>query len=366
MNRKEEIIKKYAGKYENITENTITGLKKYPVNGLENIESYKLGKQGTVVILDGDEEVFVQSYPELEAPPMEHDIPILYEEYAIELKVNGYCCRALYLESLDNFIVLLRGGFIDAQTTSILREAFGDKLSPFFRANPQIVLCMEVVGKKSQANINHELNEELYGFGELGYFVFDMFHKGEKGKWLSKLPLDTLCGAYSLSQVPDLTITENGNFLLDQMETVNPYFEGVVLKSINSRDRDHIYKLRWEYFLTKFSDKIETPKKAHKTKTKTEDIIITHFLQGYGEEQYGLKEGISPEEQKRFEDDVGLLEHIAKTEPEQIGKYVKLVGDHLMEILNKKGEFDDEMQQKLRKAVNKKLGGVVGRSVRKK
>ena len=364
MTKKEEIIKKYAREYENITENTVIGLKKYPMEGLENIESYKLGKQGTVVIMDGKEEIFVQSYPELEAPLMEHDIPILPELNVAELKINGYNVRLVYLKSLDNFVALLRGGFIDTQTISILREAFGDKLLPFFRDNPEKVLCMEVVGKKSQANINYELNEELYGFGEVGYFVFDMFDIGKEGFWYDR-SIKTACNKYGLMRVPELCTTEDGNFLLDRMETVNPYFEGVVLKSINSRDREHIYKLRWEYFLTKFSDKIEAPKR-HEKKIRVEDVILTHFLQGYSEEEHGLKEGISPEEQKRFEDDVGLLEHIVKEEPQKIGKYVKLVGDYLMEILNKKGDFNEEMQKKLRKAVNRKMGGVVGRSMSKK
>ncbi len=357
-------IKKLKETYPDAVPNTKSALKRCYLPDIAQLESYKLTGTGTVLLMDGDEEVIISSYPRLEAPKIENDIPILAEDYVVEYKIDGYNVRLVYLKSIDNFVALLRGGFICAQTTTILREAFGSELMNFFKNYPDIVLCMEVIGKKSVNAINYEFNEERWGFGNVGYFIFDAFDKGRAGKWYDADFIDNL-KSMNLSTIPRVGILNNGEILAEKMEDIDNHFDGVVIKSAKQRDGEHIYKLRWEYFIKKFQNKIKIKDKSGNRSERPEVKILDHFMQGYPEPELGLNEGISPAELEEFENKIKILENVVQNEKALVGKTVGEISDWLIKILVDKGNFDEDMQKKLLKGVRNRLGGFVGRSMSK-
>lgn len=355
-------IKKLKERYPEVVPNTIMALRRYPLDDVANLVSYKLTKSGTVLIMDGKDEVIIQSYPRLEAPVIENDIPVLDEDYLVEYKVDGYNVRLVYLNCINNFVALQRGGFICAQTTAILRDAFGSEIMKFFKKHPDVVLCMEVVGRKSVNAINYEFNEENFGFGDVGYFVFDAFDKGMPGRWYEADFIEGL-KSIGLSVIPHIGVLNNGNILAEKMEALDQHFDGVVIKSAKHRDRNHIYKLRWEYFVKKFRDKIRIKEKGGKKSDRPDVRILDHFFQGYPEPELGLNDGMSPEELKEFENKIKILDEVVRTDKSKVGDTVSEISDWLMQILNSKGKFDKEMQKKLIKGVRNRLGGFVGRSM---
>ena len=348
--------------YPDAVKNTISGLNKYYLKDVASVESYKLTRSGTIMIVDGEAQVIIQSYPPVEAPEIVDDIPQLDEDYIAEYKVDGYNVRLVYLESIDNFLGIQRGGFICSQTTGILREAFSKELMGFFKKYPDIVLCMEVVGRKSVNAINYEFNEQNWGFGDVGYFVFDAFDKGAKGKWYDADFIEGL-RSLGLSVIPRIGEVDDGNILVDKMEKLDQHFDGVVLKSAANRDRNHIYKLRWEYFIKKFQDKIRVKDKGGTRKERAENIILDHFFQGYPEKELGLKEGMSPAELEEYENKIKVLDDVVRSERSNIGKTTGEISRWLMQILNTKGDFDDKMQDNLHRGIRNRLGGFVGRSM---
>ena len=358
-------IKKLKEEYPDVVPNTIMGIKRFNLKDDANLKSYKLTKSGTVLIMDGEEEVIIQSYPRLEAPEIVNDIPVLEEEYIVEYKVDGYNVRLVYLKSIDDFVALQRGGFICAQTTSILREAFGNEIMGFFKEYPGIVLCMEVVGRKSVNAINYEFNEGTWGFGNVGYFVFDAFDSGKRGKWYDADFIENL-KSIGLSTIPRVGVMNNGGILVEKMTDIDQHFDGVVIKSKRERGRNYVYKLRWEYFIKKFQDKIRIKDKAGKRSEKPEIRILDHFFQGYPEEEMGLKEGISPGEMEEFENKIKVLDKVVRTDKSRIGDTVSGISDWVMRILKSKGCFDEELEKRLYRGVRNRLGGFVGRSMSKR
>jgi len=353
--------KKLKERYPEAVENTIMALRRFPLEDVASLESYKLTKSGTVLITDGKEEVIIQSYPRLDAPFIEDDIPVLDEDYVVEYKIDGYNVRLVYLNCINNFVALQRGGFICAQTTSILRDAFGRELMKFFKKFPGIVLCMEVVGKKSVNAINYEFNEENWGFGDVGYFVFDAFDKGMPGRWYDANFIEGLQSM--LSVIPRVGVMNNGNILVEKMEDLDRHFDGVVIKSARHRDRNRIYKLRWEYFVKRFRDKIKIKDRGGKKSERPEVRILDHFFQGYPEEELGLNDGMSPSELKEYENKIKILDDVVRTDKSKISKTVSDIAGWLMRTINSKGNFDDDMQKKLYRGVRNRLGGFVGRSM---
>ncbi|NCN65487.1 MAG: hypothetical protein COS36_05855 [Candidatus Altarchaeum sp. CG03_land_8_20_14_0_80_32_618] len=356
--------------YPFVEKNVVMGMGKsgkFYSADLDGLESYILTKSGTVLIVDGDREIMVPSYPKLEAPEIVRDIPVLNEKFIAEYKVDGYNVRLFYLKSLNNFVALQRGGFICAQTTAILRESYSKQFMNFFLKYPNTVLCMEVVGKKSLNATNYEFNEKNWGFGNIGYFIFDVFDISENdklGKWYDNDFLNEL-KKMDLSVIPQVGIYNDGNLLVEKMAEIDPHFDGVVLKSLNQRDREHIYKLRWEYFVNKFQNKIKIKDKGGEKSEKGEQIILSHFFQGYSQPELGLNEGISVEELKNFEEYIDELDVVVKTDKANIKNKVGEITDYLMKILVSKGNFDEDMQNKLLKGIKNRLGGFVGRGMSK-
>ncbi len=356
--------------YPFVEKNVVMGMGKsgkFYSADLDGLESYILTKSGSVLIVDGDREIIVQSYPKLEAPEIVNDIPLLNEKFIAEYKIDGYNVRLLYLKSLAHFVALQRGGFICAQTTTILREAYGKQFINFFSKYPNIVLDMEVIGKKSLNATNYEFNEKNWGFGNVGYFIFDAFNMNETeelGKWYDNDFLNGL-KEMDLSVIPQIGIYNDGNLLAEKMAEIDPHFDGVVLKSLNQRGREHIYKLRWEYFVNKFQDKIKVKDKSGEKSEKDEQVILSHFFQGYPQPELGLNEGISAEELKKFEKYTDELDVVVKTDKANIKNKVGEITDELMKILVSKGNFDEDMQNKLLKGIKNRLGGFVGRGMSK-
>ncbi|PKP59692.1 MAG: hypothetical protein CVT88_04860 [Candidatus Altiarchaeales archaeon HGW-Altiarchaeales-1] len=354
--------------YPFVEKNVVMGMGKsgkFYSADLDGLESYILTKSGSVLIVDGDREIIVQSYPKLEAPEIVNDIPLLNEKFIAEYKIDGYNVRLLYLKSLAHFVALQRGGFICAQTTTILREAYGKQFINFFSKYPNIVLDMEVIGKKSLNATNYEFNEKNWGFGNIGYFIFDAFNMNETdelGKWYDNDFLNGL-KEMDLSVIPQIGIYNEGNLLAEKMAEIDPHFDGVVLKSLNQRGREHIYKLRWEYFVNKFQDKIKVKDKSGEKSEKDEQVILSHFFQGYSQPELGLNEGISAAELKKFEEYTDELDVVVKTDKANIKNKVGEITDELMKILVSKGNFDEDMQNKLLKGIKNRLGGFVGRGM---
>jgi len=123
------------------------------------------------------------------------------DEVAVEEKMNGYNVRIASLD--DEIVAFTRGGYVCPYTTKKALEIL--KLTDFFKDNPHLVICGEMVGTKNPY-VSHYYQE----IGDLGFRIFDLREKlsnnplsiKEKMKILKKynLPPVRLFGVYKLDE----------------------------------------------------------------------------------------------------------------------------------------------------------------------
>lgn len=183
-------------------------------------------ESGTVVFLSKNIEV-IRGFPKIRrtlmlSPTLETHFG---DEIAVEEKMNGYNVRIANIKysnymgesseivESEKIVAITRGGYICPFTTQKAQELMN--LSPFFKDNPDLVLCGEMVGIDNPY-VSHDYPE----VGKLGFRVFDIRHKltndpltvKEKRKILKKygLPAVRLFGIFpaekSAEKVKDIII----------------------------------------------------------------------------------------------------------------------------------------------------------------
>ena len=85
-------------------------------------------------------------------------------------------------------------------------------------------------------------------------------------------------------------------------------------------------------------------------------------MQGYAEPELGLKSGFTDKEFKEY---LRLLEMLGQGSKEDIGKKADRIVNWLMEVIERKGEFDEKMKESLRKEFKKRIGREVGKRLKR-
>ncbi|MGC9517868.1 MAG: RNA ligase [Methanomicrobiales archaeon] len=184
-------------------------------------------ESGTVVYFGNRIEV-IRGFPKIRRtlmlyPTIENHFK---EKIALEEKMNGYNVR---IATVNNEIfAFTRGGYLCPFTTKKANEILD--LEPFFKDNPDLVICGEMVGTKNPY-VSHYYPE----IGDLGFKIFDIREKisnnplniEKKYELLKKyeLPGVTLFGVY----YPDQAVKEVEKIIKILGEEGR---EGIVMKDI--------------------------------------------------------------------------------------------------------------------------------------
>lgn len=200
----QKILKVKAEKLNNAL---ISGnIKFYQSRGFPSLQFRKdVGtiESGTVVYFGKKIEV-VRGFPKIRrtlilSPALENHFN---HEVAVEEKMNGYNVR---IASIDNQIfAFTRGGYLCPFTTKKALELMN--LDSFFKDNPNLVICGEMVGSENPY-VSHHYPE----IGKLGFKIFDIREKTsnkpftipEKFDLIEKynLPPVRLFGVYKVDEV---------------------------------------------------------------------------------------------------------------------------------------------------------------------
>ncbi len=278
----------------------------------------------------------------------------LEKEMVVQPKIDGYNVRILLFEG--EIVTLLRGGATDPKTQEIIAVNFGEKLREFFKANPDKVLCVEVVGRKTMASYKGE--------SDVDFHVFDIFALGDESdsRFLDAARCRVLCEQFGFKFVDTFGPARDMAFVnetilsfperLPDMKLAGG-LEGAVLKSVDGTER---WKYKWEDNPALFADKIK-PEKERKPEPP-ESRIVAHFLQGYPEPELGLAGAMSSGEFKAYQSRLEELE-MACTSREKIGEASAQIVSWLMASIKQKGDFPPEMLEK----IEKQFRQVVGRKV---
>ena len=140
-----------------------------------------------------------------------------------------------------------------------------------------------------------------------------------------------------------------------------------MLKAAEGRDRQMVYKVRWEHLGERFAEKLrqrETGKTEPLPAVRDAAVIMEHFLQGYGQPELGLEQGVTPAEQEELEALQAALVHAAQTDKRTIGPASKRYKAFLEATLAAAGTFSAEVQAELRNLVKARSGRIVAEALR--
>lgn len=145
------------------------------------------------------------------------------KKVAVEEKMNGYNVRVALIR--DEIVAITRGGFICPYTTQIANDLIN---RDFFKDNPDLVLCGEMVGPDSPY-----VPKTFYDIGSIDFFVFDVREKNS-GNPMPVYQRRKLMDEYGIKSVHLF-----GEFDVDKAHTVitriiksfgDTFREGVVIK----------------------------------------------------------------------------------------------------------------------------------------
>ena len=317
---------------------------------IEPIEGEILSTNGRVKFLD----IEIPPYPKL------LHLSSLDKKMLAQKKINGYNVRLIYIEKFNNFIAVLRGGYVCAKTTFMLRKHFSDLLMNFFKENSKKILCMEVLGRKSLANLHVDYYKEHYGFEDIGYFVFDIMNMRvpEDERFIPFEEVEKTCEKYNLQLIPIIGVFDNIEKLNKKLQEIPPVFEGAVVKSLDGRE---IMKYRFDKRPDIFGDKIP---KREKREKPPEEIIVTHFFQGYEEAELGLNSGITQEEMNEYQQMLDEMKKVIIEDKSRISEQSDKITIFLMKSINEHGTFGEELLKRIEKLFRKKVGSQVGKILR--
>ncbi len=301
--------------------------------------------RGRVKLVIGERALIVPPYPKL-IHPMEK----FNTEMVGEFKWDGYNVRTLRFDG--EIVSLLRGGRPDDKTRDLIVDFYGDKLRIFFDENPALVLCGEVIGKKTMARCKSV---------ELDYLIFDIMdlNREEEQRFLGYKEKLELIEKYGFNYTGSAGKFHNLHEVLNWMQKSSPdneCIEGLVLKSL---DGNRIFKLRYDMHEELFKDRI---KKREPRRRGDDEIIYTHFMQGYPEEELGMRRGITDEEFNELQ--VMLDEMYAANNKEETIKLGEEMTEFLYAAILSSGDYDEEMKDKLYKRVKRYVAKQVGKAIK--
>ncbi len=282
-----------------------------------------LSTGGKVRIINNGEEKIVPKYPKL------LHLKEINKKFYVQRKIDGYNVRIVLVG--NEIFTLLRGGMPHEETKKLISKF--KEIENFLKKNKDLILCCEIIGKKTMAN--YKGNEDVK------YFVFDIMRYD--GSFLTQEEVEKLCKEYKLNYIGNEGIVSNFeelNKIAKKLPGEKEGIEGVVVKSLDGKE---IYKYKWKDNEELFKDKIV--KRAKQKKEKVEKIIVSHFLQGYEEKELGLNEGISKDEFEKYQE--MLNEEIENIE--ELKRQVNKIVSFLMNCISKKGNFNEELKKKIEK-----------------
>lgn len=317
---------------------------------MEPIDGEILSTNGRVKLLG----IEIPPYPKL------LHMQSLDKKMMAQYKINGYNIRVAFVPKLDNFVAVLRGGYVCAKTTVLLRNHFSEQFMKFFCDHPKKILCLEVLGQKSLANLHSDYYEKNYGFGDTGYFVFDIMdtEKDEGERFFAFGELEKTCKKYGLRLIPVVGVFENIEELHKRMHEMLNVFEGVVVKSLDGREN---MKYRFDDRADLFKYKI--PEKEARI-ISPEEKIVAHFFQGYEEQELGLESGIFQEEMTKYNKKIDVMKDIILNDKTKISEQSNQIARFLLQTIQKHGKFDKETLKKIEKHFRSKISGEVGKVLR--
>lgn len=228
------------------------------INALQFRKTVGKIEAGTMICLCDDIHV-IRGFPKIRRTLMLKEALKRHfnSEVAVEEKMNGYNVR---IASLDGEILAFtRGGYICPYTTRKAPEIL--KLNDFFRDNPDLVICGEMVGTDNPY-VSHYYPE----IGKLGFRIFDIREKltgkplpiKKKRNILKKyeLPPVKLFGVYTLDEAPSEILKLVKKLGEDNREGVvikDPEMQIPPLKYTSSQAHDDelIYAFRFPFDLGK-------------------------------------------------------------------------------------------------------------------
>lgn len=322
------------------------------------VECEILSTNGRVKLSKGGKTLEVLGYPKM--LHLSKDAK-LEKEMVVQPKIDGYNVRILLFDG--EIVTLLRGGAIDQKTQEIIIGIFGEKLRNFFTVNPDKVLCVEVIGKKTMASYKGE--------SDVDFHVFDIFALGDESdsRFLDAAKCKRLCDRFGFKFIDTFGPTRDMSFVNDTITSFSERLpdkklarglEGAVLKSVDGAER---WKYKWEDNPELFADKIK-PEKERKPEPP-DSRIVAHFLQGYPEPELGLAGAMSGEEFKAYQSKLEELE-MACTSREKIGDASAQIVSWLMASIKQKGDFPPEMLEKIEKQFRQVVGRKVSEFLMKK
>ncbi len=306
-----------------------------------------LSGRGRVKLIKGERVLIVPPYPKLMHPPEE-----LPSEAVAELKWDGYNVRTLQFDG--ELVSLLRGGRIDEKTSRMILDFYGDRILRFFKENPNLVLCGEVVGKKTMAR---------YKAVDFDYIIFDIMDiEREDSRFLGLEEKLNLLSSYDLHYAGNIGVFRDLKTLMEEMKKLPSPEEGIEGVVVKTLDGKNIFKLRYDMHPDKFPEKLQFRSKGYRR--KKEEDIFAHFIQGYPQEELGLNRGLSPDEFYKLEKMIeGLYSLDSKNE---VISKSKEITEYIYSILLDCGDFDEETQKKLYGYVKKYVGRHAGKAMKAK
>ena len=307
-----------------------------------------LSGRGRVKLVKGEKSLIIPPYPKLIHPMETFPVPMVGE-----FKWDGYNVRTLRFDG--EIVSLLRGGRPDDKTRDMIEDFYGDELTRFFDENPNLVLCGEVIGKKTMAGCKSV---------EFDYLIFDIMdlNRGEDQRFLGyreKLALIDKYGFHYTGSAGTFKDIEEALKWMQENSPDNDCIEGLVLKS---PDGNQIFKLRYDMHEELFKDKVKRNKREPRRKGKDE-IIYTHFMQGYPEEELGMKRGITEDEFNKLQAMIDKM--YVLSDKEEIIKMGEKMTEFLYKAILDSGDYDEEIQKELLKHVKKYAAKHVGKAIKR-
>ena len=306
-----------------------------------------LSGRGCVKLINKNSVLVVPPYPKLIHPE-----DVFETKMVAELKWNGYNVRTLKFG--DEIVSLTRGGHIDTKTRDMIVDFYGEKLTNFFKDNPSLILCGEVIGKKTMA---------AYKGVEFDYLIFDIMdlEREEEDRFLGYDEKLSLINKYGFNYVGFAGVFTNIHDTLKWMQEnglpERNGIEGVVLKSLDGKQ---IFKLRYDMHKELFKDKLGKPKKERKV--KAEESIFSHFMQGYPEEELGMVRGITQAELETVESIINSMYELQNKE--EVLKKGKELMNYLSKVVLRSGKYSEDIKKGLLTHIKRYVGKQVGKAIK--
>ena len=187
-------------------------------------------EEGTVVFL-ADNPVYARGFPKIRRAMVLRSAlkKHMRDGFQVEEKLDGYNVRTIYI---DGILSLTRKGIVCPYTTQHIKTLL--KGNNFFKDNPELMLCGEVVGLE-----NPYQTKSYPEARDFGYFIFDIRDR-TTGKAVSVAERNKLLKKYSLPSAHNFgifTAKDAGRLLGLVRKLGNDTREGLVLKSLDMKQQ---------------------------------------------------------------------------------------------------------------------------------